>query len=226
MEERSNITVHEIERAEISLVKLVQKLEFSKELSNLNQSKEESKNSTTVSLNPFLDLEGIVRVGGRLKMANLDYNQKCPILLPGKHAYTDLIILYEHERTLHGGVHTVLSAVRTRFWLINAKNPIKKIIRRCIVCFKARAIGFTPMMGQLPGPRVNPSRPFSTCGIDFAGPFIIKEGTLRSRKLVKVYVCIFICFSTKAVHLELAGDLSTPVFLNALKIFFFTSWYF
>lgn len=78
----------------------------------------------------------------------------------------------------------------------------------------------SPIMGQLPSSRVNPSRPFSICGMDLAGPFTIKDGTLRSRKLVKVYVCVFICFSVKAIHLEMASDLSTPVFLNTLKRFF------
>ncbi|CAK9820250.1 hypothetical protein ANTPLA_LOCUS10514 [Anthophora plagiata] len=73
-------------------------------------------------------------------------------------------------------------------------------------------------MGDLPAPRVTPSRPFSTCGFDYAGPFITKDKT-RSKTTMKGYICIFVCFSTKAVHLELAIDLSTNVFLNCLRRF-------
>lgn len=74
-------------------------------------------------------------------------------------------------------------------------------------------------MGSLPVSRVTPSRPFSYCGVDYAGPVYVKEGTLRRSKTVKTYICIFVCFSTRAVHIELVKDLSTCSFLNALKRF-------
>ncbi len=57
-------------------------------------------------------------------------------------------------------------------------------------------------MGQLPLNRVQPSPPFATVGLDFAGPLLCKRGSPRKPTLVKTYVCIFICFSTKAIHLE------------------------
>lgn len=74
-------------------------------------------------------------------------------------------------------------------------------------------------MADLPYYRVNPSRPFLRTGVDYAGPFKIKEGSTRSKRMVKGYLCIFVCLSTKAVHLELAHDLTTDSFLNALKRF-------
>jgi transposase InsO family protein len=75
-------------------------------------------------------------------------------------------------------------------------------------------------MGNLPAERVAPTRAFLSCGIDFAGPFMIKTSMRRNAPLVKGYVCIFVCFSTKAVHIELVGDLSTTAFINALNRFF------
>ncbi|XP_045466642.1 uncharacterized protein LOC123675337 [Harmonia axyridis] len=74
-------------------------------------------------------------------------------------------------------------------------------------------------MGELPSARVTPSRPFSHCGVDYAGPIIIKERTLRRTKFVKAYICIFVCFSTRAIHIELVKDLSTESFNNALNRF-------
>ncbi|GJQ70631.1 hypothetical protein Trydic_g23021 [Trypoxylus dichotomus] len=74
-------------------------------------------------------------------------------------------------------------------------------------------------MGDLPDHRVNVSRPFLATGVDYAGPFDMRDGRLRNRKIVKGYICLFVCFSIKAVHMELVGDLSADSFLNALKRF-------
>ena len=74
-------------------------------------------------------------------------------------------------------------------------------------------------MGQLPASRTTPSPPFNTTGIDYAGPFTIKKGHTRKPVLLKAYLAIFICFSTKAVHLEVVSDLTTEAFLAALKRF-------
>ena len=73
-------------------------------------------------------------------------------------------------------------------------------------------------MGDLPAARVTPARPFATCGIDYAGPILTKERA-RSKITLKAYISIFVCFATKATHLEVATDLSTDAFLNCLRRF-------
>lgn len=74
-------------------------------------------------------------------------------------------------------------------------------------------------MGNLPKLRVVPSPPFETCGADFAGPFSILNRKGRVAKAPKCYLCIFICFFTKAVHLEVVSDLSTNSFILSLRRF-------
>ena len=74
-------------------------------------------------------------------------------------------------------------------------------------------------MGDLSPIRVTPMRAFYNCGVDFAGPFYIKEKA-RSRVPIKAYMCIFVCLVTNAVHIELAVDLSTEAFVKCLKRFF------
>jgi len=74
-------------------------------------------------------------------------------------------------------------------------------------------------MGDLPQQRVTPSYPFSTTGVDYAGPFLIKDSKFRNKKVLKGYLCIFVCFCTKAVHVELATELSTQAFIAAFKRF-------
>lgn len=92
-------------------------------------------------------------------------------------------------------------------------------IGSCITCFKAKPTFYQPLMGELPASSTTPARPFIRVGCDFAGPILVKENSLRCKKLAKTYFCIFVCFVTRAVHIELAGYLSTPCFLNVLKRF-------
>ncbi|GFS52247.1 integrase catalytic domain-containing protein [Trichonephila clavipes] len=75
------------------------------------------------------------------------------------------------------------------------------------------------MMGDLPRDRIVPSRPFEKNGLDYAGPIITKPNLKRSRVTLKSYVAIFICFSTKATHLEVVSDLTTEAFLACLPRF-------
>lgn len=71
-------------------------------------------------------------------------------------------------------------------------------------------------MGNLPSVRVQPCRAFLNVGLDYGGPFSIR---VSRNKTTKAYLCLFVCLVTKAVHLELATDLSTSAFLNALRRF-------
>ncbi|XP_015127109.1 uncharacterized protein LOC107048457 [Diachasma alloeum] len=74
-------------------------------------------------------------------------------------------------------------------------------------------------MGELPNERVNQARPFYHIGVDYCGPFYIKEKKLWNRGKVKVSVAVFICLAVKAVHLEVVSDLTTDGFIASLKRF-------
>ncbi|XP_062538810.1 uncharacterized protein LOC134207108 [Armigeres subalbatus] len=73
-------------------------------------------------------------------------------------------------------------------------------------------------MGNLPASRVVPSAPFAVTGVDYAGPILVKQGARRPT-LVKAYIAVFVCMTTKAVHLEAVSDMSTDAFLASLKRF-------
>jgi len=74
-------------------------------------------------------------------------------------------------------------------------------------------------MGDLPSSRVTPAPPFEHAGVDYAGPFRVTSFVGRGQKAHKVYVALFICFVTKAIHLECVEDYSTAEFLAAFKRF-------
>ncbi|XP_026482654.1 uncharacterized protein LOC113390608 [Ctenocephalides felis] len=172
-----------------------------------------------LQLNPFLDENNILRVGGRLENANIPYNQKHPIILPSKNHITNLILLQEHQRLLHAGVQTVLANIRLRVWPINARNTIKHIIKNCVRCHRYNCRPVQQIMENLPSDRVSHSRPFVITGVDYAGPITLRASRLRKAQRLKAYIAVFICFSTKAIHLELVSNLSTEAFIAALKRF-------
>ncbi|GFX70991.1 integrase catalytic domain-containing protein [Trichonephila clavipes] len=67
--------------------------------------------------------------------------------------------------------------------------------------------------------RVNISSPITIAGLDLCGPFLAKYKNQRKGTLNKVYICVCICFSTKAIHLELLSDLTSDALIATLKRF-------
>lgn len=76
---------NEVNKAELSIIRFVQQIEFSEELKMLSKYQPVSGKSRLKCLNPFLDEQNIIRVGGRLENSELTYNAKQPIILPAKH---------------------------------------------------------------------------------------------------------------------------------------------
>ena len=90
---------------------------------------------------------------------------------------------------------------------------------KCVTCRKAAAKASSQLLGQLPSARVEPNYVFLHTGMDFAGPFSIKKGHTRRPVEIEAHLAIFICFVTRAVHLELVSDMTTQAFLAALDRF-------
>ncbi|XP_044013974.1 uncharacterized protein LOC122856356 [Aphidius gifuensis] len=114
---------------------------------------------------------------------------------------------------------TTLYAVRQQYWPIDGRNQVSKIIRTCTTCLRAQPRTIDYLMGNLPKARVNEAIPFTIVGVDFCGPFLVKEKKERNRIKVKIYVAVFVCLVIKAVHLEMVSDLTTDCFIAALKRF-------
>lgn len=170
-------------------------------------------------LSPFFDDTGLLRVGGRMHHTKFSFEKKHPAILPPKHHLSLLLLKHEHIRLLHAGPQLLLASIRERFWPIRGRNLARLIVFQCLTCFKTKPHGITPIMGNLPAPRVTALHPFHTVGVDYAGPIFIKNKKGRGNKIIPAYICLFICFSTKAVHLELVSDLTTECFLATFRRF-------
>lgn len=209
----------ELNNAMYTLIKLVQMSEFNSEINALKGNQSLSCSSKILALNPFLDDSSILRVGGRLRHANLAYDKKHPILLPKRHILTDLIVKHSHEYLLHASSQLVQSFIQEHYWILGARDVIRHFIRKCVKCCKIRASVTNQMMSDLPSSRISPAPTFLKCGVDYAGPFQIKAIKGRGSKSFKAYIALFVCFVTRAIHLELVTDLSAEAFIAALKRF-------
>ena len=174
-----------------------------------------TKNPLT-KLNPIVH-EGLIRVGGRIQHSLLSYDQKFPLILPKNHALTIKIIDHTHEKTLHRGIQLTLSTLRNNYWILKGRQVVKAQIHKCMKCLKYRASPAYQLMGNLPETRLIPSRPFEKSGVDGAGPDWIRRSPGRGAKCYKGYIILFICLSTKAIHLELVSDYTSESFLAAYR---------
>lgn len=164
------ITTNELNEALHHWVSVTQLMFFSKELQTLEGNSVLPKGSPLKKLTPFIDHRRILRLGGRLRFSQLDSNEKHPMILPRHSRLTTLIIRHHHHVTLHGGTQLTLASIRRQFWILGGRAPIRSFIQRCLVCVRHRAQTQIQQMGQLLASRVNPSRPFSHTGVDYAGP--------------------------------------------------------
>ena len=109
-----------------------------------------------------------------------------------------------------------MSLLRQRYWVIKANSSVRKIITKCYSYRKREAPFCEQKKADLPKDRLVPDRPpLTTVGVDCFGPFYVR----RTRSLVKRYVVIFTCRTTRAVHIEIAHSLDTDSFLLALRLF-------
>lgn len=109
---------------------------FSSEYENLKTGKILHNKSPLLSLTPFMDEHGLIKVGGRIKHTDYSYNKRHPILLLKNSRLTNLIFQEEHIRTLHVGPNLLLSTIRERYWPISGKNTAKQTVKNCVKCFR------------------------------------------------------------------------------------------
>ncbi|XP_043466289.1 uncharacterized protein LOC122501089 [Leptopilina heterotoma] len=214
---KNGLQATELQQAFLGCVYWTQHLYLGDTLRILEHGKELPRRHSLASLHPFIDAKGILRVDGRLENSPLPYDQKNPVILPGQSHLAELIIDWAHKKSLHGGSQLTYSYAIRRAWIIKGRVRVKAHVRRCITCARTKIQRASQLMGQLPAERVTPSRPFERCGVDYAGPFLLKTTKGRGYRATKGYIALFVCLSVKAVHLEVVGDLTSDSFLAALR---------
>ena len=209
---------NEVENAIIELVKEVQATEFREEIQAIKTVGSINKSSPLKTLTPVFDEHGQLVVNGRLALACLEETEKRPIILPANHPITERVLLKCHEDCMHAGVHQTLYLVRTKFWTMGGHRYARTALNTCQWCRLKRAKPLKQQMAPLPKERTSMQPPFSSVGVDFAGPIpYYEKGGKGEHARKKAYICLFSCMSTRGVHLELVPSLETQAFVAAFR---------
>ena len=209
------LSPEETRKAEVYFIKLAQIEDFPEEIASLKAGRKLPSTSKLLPLNPCLDEDGLVRCNSRLQFAEcLSWESRFPIVLPRRNAVTLLIVRDAHIQCKHGGTNQVLAQLSTKYWIMSAREAIREWERECATCKRNKAKPASQIMAPLSQLRIQQSRrAFNQTSVDFAGPFLTKQGRGKTRQ--KRYLCLFTCLSCRAVHLEMAFSMDTDSFLNA-----------
>ncbi|XP_058446192.1 uncharacterized protein LOC131427220 [Malaya genurostris] len=212
-----SILPSELHQARMKFVRLAQKESYATEIKALACGDEIPVKSGILNLYPFLDDAGTLRVGGRLQQSLYAFDVKHPIILSKTNRFTKLLVEEIHVNNCHAGPTLMTATINQRYWIQGCQVVIKQVIRKCLSCCRQKAQTAKQLMGSLPAARVTACRPFAHVGVDYAGPIMVRCSNTRGARCMKGYIVVFICLSTKAIHLEVAGDLSTDTFLGAFR---------
>lgn len=119
------ITPQKLEDAKLYWVKVVQQYYFQQEIKTLSKRQPLPKSNSLLKLTPFMDTEGLLRIGGRLESSQLPSSAKHPLILPKESTLTQLIIADAHRRRMHGGTQLTLSFIRNNYWIIGGRAPVR-----------------------------------------------------------------------------------------------------
>ena len=173
-------------------------------------------------LDPFLDDNEVLRVGGRLRRSNEDYVEKHPAILPKGHHLSNLAIIYHHEKVHHQGLLITHGAVcQAGIWVMGASRMVSKAISRCIKCKRLRGKFSTQHMADLTSDRMETPPPFTNVGFDVFGPWTIKTRKLRGGAAnYKRWGLVFTCLNSRAIRIEVLEMMDSSSFICALRRFF------
>ena len=175
-----------------------------------------NKTGSLFRLDPFIDEDGLMRVVGRLQRSDLLLGERHPVTIPRTGHITELIVRFYHEKICHLGRGMTLNHLRKNgFWIIGGTAVVACLIRNCVICKKTRGTVTSQKMADLPAERLAQEPPFTCCGADLFGPFLVKA----KRSMVKRYGVLFTFLSSRAIHLEIAHYQDTSFFLNAVRRF-------
>ncbi|XP_030828101.1 uncharacterized protein LOC115919169 [Strongylocentrotus purpuratus] len=212
---KGDLTLEELNAAEREVIKHVQRQAFPIATNDKGNNGRLQQASTLSKLTPVMK-DGLLRVGGRLTKAPISDEMKHPLILPHDHHVTKLLVMYYHQEVGHSGAGMTWTALRDRYWILKGGATVRRVIGNCFQCKKRNSARGRQFMADLPVERVTPDHPpFTNTGVDFFGPFYVKQG----RSEVKRYGCVFTCLATRAVHIEVANSLETDSFINALRRF-------
>ena len=129
----SCLSVGELEKAELEIIKFSQRKRFPEEFSRLQKGKSVKGHSHIYTLCPLME-DGVLRVGGRLSRSSMPAETKHPIILAKDLHISAILLRHIHQEVGHGGRNHLLSKLRERYWITGASTAIRRARSKCIIC--------------------------------------------------------------------------------------------
>ena len=212
------ITKEEMDNAKRTDLKIVQREMFQQELATL-QHGDPIKDGPCGTRDLYLDPEGLIRSRGRVEKRLDPTASRDQILVNGYHPFVQSYIRFKHKHLNCSSKAYTIHIVRRELVGPYLTVNVNKVVRECIACRVLRARPYLyPKMPDIPPERLALQNPFAVCGIDYAGPYLVKQG----RGQLKVWIALFTCLVCRGLHLEIVTDLTAESFLGALRTM---SWY-
>ncbi|XP_041432389.1 uncharacterized protein LOC121398035 [Xenopus laevis] len=218
---KSAFTASNLERSKDIIIHTIQHECYTKEIEYLRKGQTVSKDSALRRLDPVIDQGGLMRIGGRLQEAKVDFREKHPIVIPGHHHVATLLIRHHHLQTKHQGRMFTEGNLRAAgLWIVGAKRRVSQVIFNCITCRKLRGVSQNPKMASLPAERLSTDPPFTNVGLDVFGPWSVATRHTRGVHTgAKRWAVMFTCMSSRAVHIEVIESMDASSFINAFRRF-------
>ena len=164
----------------------------------------------------------MLRVGGRLRRAELEFGERHLVILPRKDHVSKLIARHYHKRVHHQGRSITRGAVRQAgYWIVGGHQAISNEIHACVKCKKLRDRPLEQKMADLPADRMKIAAPFTYVGFDVFDPWEVhtrktRGGTANSKR----WGVVFTCLASRALHIELIESMDASAFICALRRFY------
>ena len=226
-------TTEESDWADLLLVQHEQSRLLSQEAKALREkSKSMPKNSCLRNLPVLLDENDVIRLKSRFHTAStLAFDYKNPAIIP-KGLLAEKLVLWTHQSLFHCSQRQTFNTLRRKYWFIGGFGYVKELVRKLCKVPRCRFVKFaSPMMAPLPSIRIDNPRPWKNVGIDYLGPLTCahecsEEGLAPEKhkncphpQARKIWMSLFTCFHTRAIHVEIVEDCSTRSFMNAFRRF-------
>lgn len=206
-----------LHRARQLWIVAIQRDSFEEERRHIERGKTVKSDSRLSRLSLIIDEEGIIRLRSRIAATeNITAAQREPAVIDGRHPWTRLYIAWVHQRLHHGGFETTANEVRQHYWVVQLRNAVRSVVKKCQQCRVMKARPSQPSTGNHPHSRLaHHQRPFTYTGLDYFGPMAVTVGRTQQKR----YGVLFTCLTTRAVHIEIASSLTTDSAVMALRRF-------
>ncbi|XP_041675417.1 uncharacterized protein LOC108112994 [Drosophila eugracilis] len=215
--EEYGLTATECEAAENLLIRQAQLESFPAEMRSAERGKDVANSIEIRSLAPYVDKYRVLRVYGRVDAAlSMPYSARRPVILSHRHSLTEMVVRHYHAQIKHQNVDATIAQIRTRFWVTKIRRVLKEVTSSCNKCKLQRTWPMPPIMRPLPEDRLEAGGwSFKYTRLDYFGPLLVTVARHRDKR----WVALFTCLTTRAIHLELAHDLSTDSCIIAIRNF-------